>query len=31
MWIAKVKTNKWLDSLRNKFGEDALIEDMKNK
>jgi hypothetical protein len=31
VWIGKIKTNQWLDSLKDKYGEVALIEDMKSK
>jgi hypothetical protein len=30
VWMVKIKTNAWLDRLKNKFGEEALKEELNN-
>lgn len=29
VWMCKIKTKKWLDKLKNKFGEQALIDEFR--
>lgn len=31
VWMVKIKTDAWLDRLKNKFGEQALKDELNDK
>lgn len=31
VWMVKIKTNEWLDRLKNKFGEQILNDELNGK